>query len=124
VQRDMDLIRKILLALRDSAGVLNKLEGVDELAYRYHANLLLEAGLAVGTASKEVVGTGAPGHVMLFRLTWAGHDFADSVASDTIWKKAKDTVLKPSASWTFEILKEYLKSEIQRHIPGFEGILK
>ena len=74
MQREMDLIRKLVLAVRDSTGVVNKLEGVDELAYRYHANLLLEAGLAVGAASKEVIGTGAPGpgHVMIFRLTWAG----------------------------------------------------
>ena len=123
MQRDMDLIRKIVLTVRDSTGVVNKLEGVEELAYRYHANLLLEAGLAVGAASKEVMGTGAPGHVMIFRLTWAGHDFADSISSDTIWKKAKDNVLKPSASWTFEILKEYLKAEIKTHIPGLDGIL-
>lgn len=29
-------------------------------------------------------------------------------------------VIKPSASWTFGVLLEYLKVEIRRHIPGLD----
>ena len=53
---------------------------------------------------------------LLERLTWEGHDFADSIADDTLWKKAKEKVIKPSASWTFAILGEYLKFEIKHRL--------
>jgi hypothetical protein len=33
---------------------------------------------------------------------------------DTIWKKAKEQVLKPGASWSFEILKEWAKHELKQ----------
>ena len=124
MQRDMDLIRKILFTVRDASEPVIKAEGVEDRIFRYHANLIIEAGLAIGPVSKEIAEAAVPAFVMLHRLTWEGHDFADSISDDTIWKKAKDTVLKPSASWTFAILKEYLKGEIQKHIPGFDAILQ
>jgi hypothetical protein len=35
---------------------------------------------------------------------------------DTVWKKAKEHVLKPGASWTFDILKEWLKAEAKSRL--------
>jgi hypothetical protein len=80
-----------------------------------HVQLLDEAGLvqAALQGGDKRISTGA----LVFRLTWAGHEFADSILDDTLWKKVKDHVIKPSASWTFGILLEYLKVEIRRHIP-------
>jgi len=39
---------------------------------------------------------------------------------DTLWKQAKEHVLIPGASWTFEILKDWAKYEIKTKlgIPG------
>ncbi|HHW2142459.1 TPA: hypothetical protein ACUT66_006159, partial [Pseudomonas aeruginosa] len=45
------------------------------------------------------------------------------VSEDTLWKKAKDVILKPSASWSFGLLREYLKTEMARKLPGLEQIL-
>ncbi len=116
MKRDMDMIRRLVLALED--GYLNQLDGVDPLEYTYHAQLLIEAGLAEGALAPGQ--RGIPGAAVLWRLTWAGHDFADAIRNDTIWNSAKEKVIKPSASWTFGVLLDFLKLEIRRHIPGLE----
>lgn len=116
MNRDMDVIRQIVLAVRDSNEPIAKVEGMEPAVFNYHAQLLDEAGLvkaSLGSSDKRL-----PTVAMIFRLTWAGHDFADSITDDTLWQKAKDTVIKPTASWTFGILLEYLKVEIRSHIPG------
>ena len=121
MKRDMDLIRQIVLAVQAADGPVFGVEGIDNKDFCVHAQLLDEAGLVACPPS--IRGQLAPPNkAVIFRLTWAGHDFADSITDNTIWKKAKDNVIKPSASWTFSILMEYLKIEIKRHIPGMESL--
>jgi hypothetical protein len=121
VNRNMDIVRDIILAVRESSSPVNSIPNISPSEFAYHAQLLVEAGLIVAAIMPE---GGKPARsAMIFRLTWTGHDFADSIVDDTIWKKAKDNVIKPTASWTFGILLEYLKVEIQSHIPGLNGPL-
>jgi len=49
-------------------------------------------------------------------MTWAGHDFLDAARDETLWNKAKQTVMKPNASYTFENLGDYLKAEIKKQL--------
>ena len=56
--------------------------------------------------------------VIVTGLTWEGHDFADAARSETIWAKAKESVIAPTMSWTFAILKEWLKAEITKRLPA------
>lgn len=49
---------------------------------------------------------------LIWRLTWSGQDFAQSIMDDTLWRKAKENVLKPLGSWTFAVLGDYLNGEI------------
>lgn len=116
MKRDMDIVRKIALALRDSDKMLNSVDGIEDPQFRMHAQLLIEARLAEGTASKTIHNQNFPMHVMLFRLTWAGHDFADSIDDETLWKKAKEHVIKPGASWSFGVLGEWLKMEMKTRL--------
>ena len=122
MKRDMDLVRRIVLAVQDlpaSTGgrdmqMLNSLEGVDGALFAAHAQLLDEAGLI--RAALQGDGKRVPGAAVIYRLTWAGHEFADSIRDDTLWKKVSDRVIKPSASWTFATLGEVIKLEIQRRL--------
>ena len=116
MKRDMDLIRAMVIALENSH--LNGLPDVDKAEFNYHAQLLIEAGLAEGALAPAQ--RGIPTAALLWRLTWLGHDFADAIRNDTIWDSAKEKVIKPSASWTFGVLLDFLKLEIRRHIPGLE----
>lgn len=111
MKRNMDLVRLLLMRSEGDADAATACEkfGVDERAY--HVQLLIDAGLVEGFVRRDQKGafTGA----VVSRLTWAGHDFLQSVRDDTLWNKAKKHVLKPGASWTFDILKEWAKNELK-----------
>ncbi len=117
MKRDMDVIRKILLASAQSEGSIKQVEGIDSDVFGFHAHLLVEAGLAHCSIqwdedSREPRVYSA----VVWRLTWQGFDFADSVADDGVWRKAKENVLKPAVSWSFGVLSEYLKQEALRQL--------
>jgi hypothetical protein len=57
---------------------------------------------------------------VIWRLTWGGHEFADSIVSDTLWNKAKAEIMKPAASWTFRVLLQWLKDQILADIPSIK----
>lgn len=116
MQRDMDLIRRIVLELnKPDVQRLDRLEGVEQELFNYNANLLVEAGLA-----KAAVLENGPrvSKILLWRLTWQGHDFADSVADDTLWKRAVEQVIQPGASWSFSVLTDWLKAQVIAQLPG------
>lgn len=116
--RDFELVRRILLEIQalpaDSIPDGIRFDGeysdrvVDE-----HVALLIDAGLLEGVVSRNMDGSVS---VFVFRLTWEGHDFLDAAANDTIWKKARDVVLKPSVSFSFDLLKEWLKMEAKARL--------
>jgi len=127
MKRDMDIIRLLLLQLEsgEKPKALEKYS-LDEI--NYNSLLIIEAKLAEGgifspeslrelgaTVRKNLRGQRV---VLLFRMTWAGHDFLDAARDETLWKKAKTTVMKPAASFTFEIIKEFLKNEIRARFGG------
>jgi len=122
LKRDMDIIRKIILALQSADRPITSVPGISEIEFLIHGELIIEAGLAKGAVSPSGSKAGIPAKVILFRLTWEGQDFADSITEDTLWEKVKENILKPSASWSFSILLEYIKSELRRRIPGLEKL--
>ena len=120
MKRDMDLIRKIALAVEDLPHhrKLDKLDGVDPDDFSLHAEWMAEAGLIKATIQPM-----QSGRVLVFihRLTWDGCEFASSVRSDTVWKKAKDNVIKPASSFTFSLLREWLAHEMANGFSTFRG---
>ena len=115
MKRDMDLVRTILQkveASEDPWGLHETLdiEGYTQNQISYHIKLLHEAGLL---DAQEVSEMGQDG----FRwwpgsLTWAGQDFLNAAKDDSLWKKAKETVIKPGASFTFDLLLAWLKAQV------------
>lgn len=117
MKRDVDLIRKLLLFFEEKndpkAVEIPPVDGYDDSTIKSHLVLMHDAGLircepVRSTTSERVV------YVIPFELTWEGHDFLQTMRDDTIWKKAKEQVLRPGASWSFEILKEWAKYEIKQ----------
>lgn len=120
MKRDMDLIRRIVLAVEElpHQQTLNGLEGITQDDFSLHVEWLEEAGLIKATIQPMYSG---PSIVFAHRLTWDGCEFASSVRSDTLWKKAKSTVLKPAGSFTFTLLKDWLSKEMQDGLPTLRG---
>lgn len=118
MKRDMDLIRRIVLAAEEitEPDWLEGLDNVDDLSFSAHARWLGEAGIA-----DAIDIGGMDSQYIVKRLTWDGCNFADEIRSDDIWKKAKTDVLKPTMSFTFSVLREWLKTEIQQGLPTLRG---
>jgi len=114
MRRDMDIIRLLLLQLEGDEKAAEKLKGYDEPLVVYNAALLVDSGLVEGAVARG--GDNEPFNVAMDHMTWAGHDFLDAARDETLWKKAKQNIMKPAASYTFEIVKEYLKAEIRKRL--------
>jgi len=73
----------------------------------YHMSLLIEAGLVQG----QMVQTFGPEVKDFFgqRLTWEGHEFLDSIRSDTVWVKTKKIFTEQGVSMTFELVRSVAK---------------
>jgi hypothetical protein len=119
MKRDMDLLRRMAFEVEALAfdEALVALPNVTADVFFAHAEWLIESGLAEGSARRMT--DGSPGPVTLTRLTWSGCEFVDAVRNDTLWSKAKANVLAPGASFTIDLLKEWLKIEISQGFPTF-----
>ncbi|MEN3368464.1 MAG: hypothetical protein V7609_607 [Verrucomicrobiota bacterium] len=104
MKRDVDIVRSLLLRAEAADGSVS----VNDPVETYHVRIMIDAGLVEGRISEEVT-SDAPRHSHIHNLTWAGHDFLDAARSDTVWRTAKEKILRPGVSWTFELLKEILK---------------
>ena len=115
MKRDMDLARRILLttAQQSPGEDLMGLPDVDNEVFALHVMWLQEAGLVKALISE----TTGPTRAYVQRLTWSGCDFVDAIQDDTLWAKAKAKVMKPTASFTFDVLKDWLKAEIAQGLP-------
>jgi hypothetical protein len=110
MKRNFDLIRKIMLdAEAMPAGSLPfSLEYPNEYSpeeVNAHVALLKDAGLLNASIASYVEGGGT--HV-IDGLTWDGHNFAQAVASASIWQKAFSIVKTKGAAMTFDVLKALL----------------
>lgn len=118
MKRDMDIIRRIALETSDLpyGTHLVDLDGVSKEDFGLHAIWMEEAGLIKAAISEYQ--DNSPPSAFIFRLTWEGCEFADAVRSDTLWSKAKESIIKPTSSFTFGVIKDWLKSEIQQGFPS------
>lgn len=122
MKRDMDIVRRIALetAELEYGFGLDALEGVDKNTFTAHVEWMCEAGLIKANFTRYEDGT--PPEAVITRLTWDGCEFADSVRSDTLWRKAKETVIKPTSSFTFGVMRDWLRQEILQGLPTLRGM--
>lgn len=108
MKRNWDIVREILTRLEalSSTNEFLQLDSFpDERASEisYHIELLLDAGLIDGQMLKAL-GPG-PHDFFAQRLTWGGHEFLDSIRSDTVWEKTKKTFVTGGVEMTLELIK-------------------
>jgi hypothetical protein len=115
MKRDLDLIRKIILAVEDlPTGMVSdeiEIDGYTSEQIGYHSYLIVNSGLAQGV-DMGAFGDTSP-NWQLLHLTSAGHDFAEAARSETAWNKAKSIVKEKAGGATLEILKEVLVGVIR-----------
>ena len=117
MKRDMELVRKIALAIEAEPngyalrGVT--VDGYTDEQIAYHSHLMLEHGLAKGVDVSHMGGTSPM--AQLTALTWAGHEFAESARNDAVWRKAMTTVQEKGGAITLSVLTELLKKLMRDH---------
>jgi hypothetical protein len=108
--RDFDLIRTILSEVQAAPplSVLMHIEagGADRATVIEHLELLIEAGLIEGRVRRVAMNDAV---YTVTRLKWEGQDFLDAAKDDNIWHQAKTTIIESSKSFTFEMLKSWLR---------------
>ena len=112
MKRNMDLIRRILLAIEGEPSTQHEfsIEGVDDLELWYNVDLLVKADLIRGVDVRWAAdGAGPYAHSKgLVALTWDGHDFLDAIRSESVWQKANEKANASGLdiqSLTFEVIK-------------------
>lgn len=117
MKRDMELFRKFLLEVEtippdmvNWVGLTVEGHSSDEVAY--HARLAHDAGFI---EARFLPGTN---DFTVRRLTYAGHEFLDAAREDTLWQKAKQTVLSNAGTLTVEALKTALAMLMQQAAHG------
>lgn len=118
MKRDLDFCRTILLRVGDAPS--DKQADLDfpdrsEGELVAHIEWLEEGGLLDAEIMRNRLGQ-ADGAIVQ-RLTWEGCDFLDASRDPSLWQKARTRFLSPGVSFTFEIVKAYLKREILGELP-------
>lgn len=129
MKRNMDLIRGLLLDIEANENVNGKfvisdadfgaVGGDNRTAIQYHLRLLLDAGYIEGEdllksaksspnvdIHRMLKEEGAP--ILVTRMTWAGHDFLDTVRDNKVWSQTKEA-LKGVEGVGIDMLKDVAK---------------
>ncbi len=118
MKRDLDLVRKILLAIEamDNGRVDCDIEisGFTKDQIGYHVFLMGQADL-LKVVDISNLDSKSP-QAEPIHLTWAGHEFLDASRDEDLWSKAKSKVLKPAGGFAFDILLEWLKAAVKQKI--------
>ena len=127
MKRDMDLIRELLLKLEAlpmrPGGIVSITPDAEEIAVAgydaaqidYHFGQIRQAGFIDEGGARPMRGIG-------FRcLTWAGHDFLDSVRDPEIWAKTKKGAAA-AGGFTVDLLKDLAKGLVKKQIEEFTGV--
>lgn len=120
VQRDMDLVRELLLKMdadpqldgtrwvRYATPAEMGITGHSAEEVGYHLNMLLEAGLIKAKGSIELM-------PVINKMTWQGHEFLDDIRDDTVWGKTKERT-KGLAGVGIALMWEIAKAELKQKL--------
>ena len=111
MKRDMELVREILFLLesQEDGAILEVPEGLDKYNVASHLEIMSQANLVKG---KTIWADNEP-FWMQYNLTWQGHDFIDSIRSESVWNKIKSTVKDKGleiGGLTIDVIAEMAKS--------------
>jgi hypothetical protein len=123
MQRDMGLIRSILLRLAEyehgfASDADLEFEGWSAEQVGFHIHLLGQAGL-LKTEENTNLADRSPSAIPMF-ITWNGYEFLDSAADPSVWSKTLAQIGPAVKSVSFSVLKVVLEHFVKQRlgIPG------
>lgn len=109
MKRDWEIIRSVLLALEEAASPNTNLTPAKVTQYpeqevAYNMRLLDQAGYVTGTFLESKSGDGRIAAAIVTSMTNAGHELLDTIRSDTVWSKTKETFKSKGLDMTFDLV--------------------
>ena len=111
---DMDLVRELLLKVESLEPYRGKLstKGNNNMVEAEHLELLIEANFCKGQFLHFL---GETAQVEIYRLTWEGHQFLNTIRDDETWSKTKSTLNK-FGSFTIDLIQKVAVDIISKNI--------
>jgi len=123
MKRDMDLVRDILFAIEAKPSPdpvwskdLDIPNHPDSSLRRKHIVMLASAGLLDCEPTRSKTNPDRMFDVLVFDLSWAGHDYLDTIRDPKVWKKVKAKSVEvgnASFEFTIEIAKALAKQQLK-----------
>lgn len=121
---DPDVIKKVLTAMEETetdhprayTDAIKKIEGYSDEILIYHIRQLIDEGFIDGKVINSIGEMGTD--VFIKRLKWKGHEFVENSRNDTLWNKAKDTIVSRAGGISVELLSEVLKKIVSGTVFG------
>ncbi|MCR3761796.1 DUF2513 domain-containing protein [Clostridium felsineum] len=108
MERDMELVRKILLYIEknyvDVALYDLNIEGYDLKTIAYHCKLCYEEGMI--SDYKDYYAGSELRDFGVSSLTWKGHDFLEKIRNDNVWSKIKSIIKQKKLSSTIPVVEK------------------
>jgi hypothetical protein len=114
MKRDLDLVRKILIAMSENERGPNikwgeTIPGYEDAKIYHHAHLMAQGGLIVAT---DITTMSDLNPVALpMSITWDGHEFLEASNKPGLWEKAQTHIIKPAGGVAFSVLLDWLKAQ-------------
>jgi hypothetical protein len=125
--RDMELIRKILLAIQERKTAEPQsvdIADVDPAMLARHLEMLHDAQYIDAVKSGPPLFQGRPYPTFAVKdLTWAGHDFAAAIEDETVWGTIKKTLApKQLAGLPLQVVKDVAMGLLTHQIKSTFGL--
>lgn len=107
--RNWDIIREILLQLESAQTANARLNAsavsmYPEQEVAYNMRLLHEAGYIEANILNSSRGDGSIAAALARRMTNAGHDLLETIRTESIWGKVKETFKSKGVEMTFDLI--------------------
>lgn len=122
VNRDMDLIREILLKIEDKNDLVLRVIELPERDYETvsrYVELLYDNGFIDGDKRRDY--SQSFSEILVKDLSWDGHDLLDLIRSQDVWDKTKQGVID-AKSFSLDLLKSLAKGYAKTKIEEVTGL--
>lgn len=106
MRRDLDLVRQLLLqieALPAGPPAQYRMSEIEDPVLLAHFELVLASGLVNGKISRSQSSRGDV--ISISGLTWEGHEWIETVRSQSVWNETKATLIDGRGALTYELTK-------------------
>ena len=125
MRRDMSLVRALLLYLeeRSSFGMIEEVEipSYSRIAIQHHLRLLADGGLITFEAERSTTNPQRIVRVYPFGLTWAGHEFLETIRDPEIWQRTREGAERVGG-FSLDLARALAKGFLRKKVEDLTGI--